>query len=99
MCNENKQKATEIKMQSVVLLFLILSHIKPKANDLVLASQTLVIFVMIVMFLKLAARTCKVCDFLNYTVKRHCSLSLSSAIVHLLAISPGLNQATCLKKS
>ena len=34
----------------------ILSHIKPKANDLVLALQTLVIFVMIVMLLKFTAR-------------------------------------------
>lgn len=34
----------------------ILLHIKPKANDLVLALQTLVIFVMLVMLLKFTAR-------------------------------------------
>ena len=74
---------------SILCNLAILSHIKPKANDLVLASRTLVIFVMIVVFLKLTAWTCQMCDFLDYAMKRFCCVSLCSAVVHLLAISSG----------
>lgn len=69
----------------------ILSHIKPKANDLVLALQTLVIFVMLVMLLKFTARACQVSNLFDYAMKRTCCVSLCSAVVHLFTISSRLN--------